>query len=89
MRPVSTSWISEATALESMRYCVDFGIATCAGCRSVRLAQPLMNESHTPRSISAIDNALRRLIEMGQEPVTVGLYFSLGHSTVVCAAVIA
>ncbi|CCG82013.1 Putative uncharacterized protein [Taphrina deformans PYCC 5710] len=33
--------------------------------------------------ISAIDNLTRRLIEEGQRPVTVGLWFSLGHSTVV------
>lgn len=33
--------------------------------------------------ISAIDNATRGLINMGQLPVTCGLYFSLGHSTVV------
>lgn len=32
---------------------------------------------------SAIDNLTRRLIEEGQRPVTVGLWFSLGHSTVV------
>ncbi|KIY43030.1 NicO-domain-containing protein [Fistulina hepatica ATCC 64428] len=33
--------------------------------------------------ISAIDNATRRLIALGQLPVTCGLFFSLGHSTVV------
>ncbi|KAF9651590.1 NicO-domain-containing protein [Thelephora ganbajun] len=33
--------------------------------------------------ISAIDNATRGLINMGQLPVTCGLYFSLGHSTIV------
>ncbi|PBK74915.1 NicO-domain-containing protein [Armillaria solidipes] len=33
--------------------------------------------------ISAIDNATRGLISMGQLPVTCGLYFSLGHSTIV------
>ncbi|KAJ7366967.1 NicO-domain-containing protein [Mycena albidolilacea] len=33
--------------------------------------------------ISAIDNATRGLINLGQLPVTCGLFFSLGHSTVV------
>ncbi len=33
--------------------------------------------------ISAIDNVTRKLIQEGQRPVSVGLYFSLGHSTVV------
>ncbi|THH20116.1 hypothetical protein EW146_g1211 [Bondarzewia mesenterica] len=34
-------------------------------------------------SISAIDNATRGLISLGQLPVTCGLFFSLGHSTIV------
>ena len=29
----------------------------------------------------AIDLMTRRLIASGQQPVTVGMYFSLGHST--------
>ncbi|KAF9565754.1 NicO-domain-containing protein [Agrocybe pediades] len=33
--------------------------------------------------ISAIDNATRGLINLGQLPVTCGLFFSLGHSTIV------
>ncbi|KAI0004593.1 high-affinity nickel-transport protein-domain-containing protein [Russula compacta] len=33
--------------------------------------------------ISAIDNATRGLISLGQLPVTCGLFFSLGHSTIV------
>jgi high-affinity nickel-transport protein len=35
--------------------------------------------------ISAIDLMTRRLIAAGQRPVTVGMFFSLGHSTVVIA----
>ncbi|KAF2027996.1 NicO-domain-containing protein [Setomelanomma holmii] len=35
--------------------------------------------------ISAIDLMTRRLIASGQRPVTVGMFFSLGHSTVVIA----
>ena len=33
--------------------------------------------------IAAIDNTTRKLMEDGQKPVTVGFWFSLGHSTVV------
>jgi high-affinity nickel-transport protein len=33
--------------------------------------------------ISAIDNVTRRLMQDGQRPTTVGLFFSLGHSTIV------
>jgi high-affinity nickel-transport protein len=35
--------------------------------------------------IAAIDNVTRKLMHEGQRPVTAGLYFSLGHSTVVGA----
>jgi len=41
--------------------------------------------------ISAIDNTTRRLMQKGQRPIAVGLYFSLGHSSVVillCAALV-
>jgi high-affinity nickel-transport protein len=33
--------------------------------------------------IAAIDNTTRKLVADGQRPVTVGLFFSFGHSTVV------
>jgi high-affinity nickel-transport protein len=33
--------------------------------------------------IAAIDNVTRKLMQHGQRPVGVGLYFSLGHSTIV------
>lgn len=33
--------------------------------------------------IAAIDNSTRKLIQQGERPVTVGFFFSLGHSTVV------
>jgi high-affinity nickel-transport protein len=38
--------------------------------------------------IAAIDNTVRKLMQQGQRPVTTGLFFSLGHSTVVFAAVV-
>jgi len=41
--------------------------------------------AHEPRS--AIDNATRGLIGHGQLPVTCGLFFSLGHSTIVVIVV--
>jgi nickel/cobalt transporter (NiCoT) family protein len=36
--------------------------------------------------LAAIDNVTRKLMQEGQRPVTVGLHFSLGHSTVVWLA---
>lgn len=39
--------------------------------------------------IAAIDNVTRKLMRQGQKPVTVGLLFSLGHSTVVVIACVA
>ena len=36
--------------------------------------------------IAAIDNATRKLMQGGKRPVTVGLFFSLGHSSVVILA---
>ena len=36
--------------------------------------------------IAAIDNVTRKLMQDGQRPLTVGFYFSLGHSTIVVLA---
>ena len=36
--------------------------------------------------IAAIDNVTRKMMQSGQRPVTVGLMFSLGHSTIVVLA---
>src|SRR4029453_2948862 len=33
--------------------------------------------------IVAIDNVIRKLMQEGKRPVAVGLFFSLGHSTIV------
>ncbi len=34
--------------------------------------------------IAAIDNTVRKMVQQKQEPMGVGFFFSLGHSTVVC-----
>src|SRR5271166_3436485 len=39
--------------------------------------------------IAAIDNVVRKLMQDGQRPLTVGLWFSLGHSTIVVLASLA
>ncbi|MDA4116540.1 MAG: HoxN/HupN/NixA family nickel/cobalt transporter [Thaumarchaeota archaeon] len=39
--------------------------------------------------IAAIDNTTRKLMRDGQRPTTVGFWFSLGHSTVVVALIVA
>ena len=36
--------------------------------------------------IAAIDNVTRKLMQQGQRPLSVGLFFSLGHSTIVVLA---
>jgi high-affinity nickel-transport protein len=35
--------------------------------------------------IAAIDNTTRKLLQQGRRPITVGMWFSLGHSTIVIA----
>ena len=42
-----------------------------------------------PDHISAIDNVTRKLMQEGKQPVAVGFYFSLGHSTIVVAMTLA
>jgi high-affinity nickel-transport protein len=39
-----------------------------------------------PDHIAAIDNVTRKLMQEGQKPVSVGLWFALGHSTIVIVA---
>ena len=39
--------------------------------------------------IAAIDNVVRKLMQEGKRPLTVGLWFSLGHSTIVVLASLA
>ncbi len=39
--------------------------------------------------IAAIDNVVRKLVQEGKRPLTVGFFFSLGHSTVVVLACLA
>ena len=39
--------------------------------------------------IAAIDNVTRKLLQEGKRPLTVGLFFSLGHSTIVVLASVA
>lgn len=39
--------------------------------------------------IAAIDNVTRKLMQQGQRPISVGFFFSLGHSTVVILASLA
>jgi high-affinity nickel-transport protein len=39
--------------------------------------------------IAAIDNTTRKLVYDGRRPLTVGTWFSLGHSTIVCGLIVA
>ena len=57
-------------------------VAYCFGCRHG------VDADH----IAAIDNVTRRMVATGRRPMTVGLFFSLGHCTVVlmlCCIVLA
>ena len=38
--------------------------------------------------IAAIDNTTRKLMQEGKRPITVGMWFSLGHSTIVVALIV-
>jgi len=38
--------------------------------------------------IAAIDNTTRKLIQQGKRPCTVGMWFSIGHSTIVVALIV-
>lgn len=44
-----------------------------------------LRHAFDPDHISAIDNVTRKLMQEGKRPVGVGLFFSLGHSTIVVA----
>jgi nickel/cobalt transporter (NiCoT) family protein len=39
--------------------------------------------------IAAIDNVVRKLMQVGQRPLSVGFFFAIGHSTVVVLATVA
>ena len=58
-----------------------FGLATAAFVLGIRHA---FDADH----IAAIDNTTRKLIADGQNPMSVGFWFALGHSTVVIVAVL-
>src|SRR5947209_9315590 len=67
-----------ALLLSSAKYGLLLGLAPVAYGFGVRHAVD-------PDHIAAIDNTTRKLMQDGQRPVGVGLFFSLGHSTVVFA----
>ncbi|SEG66751.1 high-affinity nickel-transport protein [Methylobacterium sp. 190mf] len=45
-----------------------------------------MRHAVDPDHIAAIDNVTRKLMQDGQRPVSVGLWFALGHSTIIVIA---
>jgi high-affinity nickel-transport protein len=67
---------------EAQRYATLLGLATIAYGFGLRHAVD-------PDHIAAIDNVTRKLMQDGKRPVGVGLFFSLGHSTVVfCLSIV-
>jgi high-affinity nickel-transport protein len=71
------AWIWACTAFH--RYPLLISVALLAYLLGLRHA---VDADH----IAAIDNVTRKLMQSGHRPVSVGLYFSLGHSTVVVLA---
>jgi nickel/cobalt transporter (NiCoT) family protein len=69
-------WV--ALLLSSAKYGLLLGLAPVAYGFGLRHAVD-------PDHIAAIDNTTRKLMQDGKRPVAVGLFFSLGHSTVVFA----
>jgi len=70
-----------------------FGLYLAGGgaCASLGLVAWLLGLRHAfdADHIAAIDNVTRRLRQQGQRPVAIGLFFSLGHSTVVALMTLA
>jgi len=64
------------TFLVSTRYAVVLGVGLSAFMLGMRHG---VDADH----IAAIDNVTRKLMQDGKRPVSVGLFFSLGHSTIV------
>jgi high-affinity nickel-transport protein len=68
--------------VEAQRYATLLGLAALAYGFGLRHAVD-------PDHIAAIDNVTRKLMQDGKRPVGVGLFFSLGHSTVVfCLSIV-
>src|SRR5579862_6795503 len=67
-----------ALVIAGTRYAILLGLAPIAFGFGLRHAVD-------PDHIAAIDNTTRKLMRDGQRPVSVGFFFSLGHSTVVFA----
>ncbi len=74
------AWLWAITAFHN--YPVLLGTATLAYSFGLRHA---FDADH----IAAIDNVTRKLMQEGRRPAAVGLFFSLGHSTIVVALTIA
>ena len=74
------AWVCALIAFRD--YPVLLGMAFLAYTLGLRHA---MDADH----IAAIDNVTRKLMQSGERPVAVGLFFSLGHSTVVVLASLA
>lgn len=76
----AAAWVWAITAFRT--YPVLLGTALLAYGLGLRHA---LDADH----IAAIDNVTRKLMQDGERPIAVGLFFSLGHSTVVIIACIA
>lgn len=98
----STLGLSEAEKLRVVLLYVAIGLATLAGFGAALIASKLslqlaafglaayifgLRHGVDADHIVAIDNTTRKLMQDGERPLTVGTWFSLGHSTIVVALV--
>jgi high-affinity nickel-transport protein len=78
---IAANLLAWAAALAQFGHRADLlGIAVLAYALGLRHA---VDADH----IAAIDNVVRKLMQAGQRPLAVGLFFSLGHSTLVLATI--
>ena len=75
--------LSELISTAVLAYTLGLRHALEADDISVTIFNASQDVSETNLATKAIDLMTRRLIASGQRPVTVGTFFSLGHSTIV------
>jgi high-affinity nickel-transport protein len=96
-RVVGTSSALRSRVLRTYAFLLAFNVAAWALALWASIAHPILlptaflaytfglRHAVDADHIAAIDNTTRKLMQDGQRPVAVGLFFSLGHSTIVVA----
>jgi len=89
---VTTTYLFLVAANVAIWLCSGLALSGHPGLWSLAILAYILGLRHAfdADHIAAIDNVVRKLLQQGRSASTVGLYFSLGHSTVVilaCAAI--